>query len=278
MRPPAEDGDAYRLWLDAVATPMSVVEPQSAPVAGRPRILAHAPAATANWSGLIVGVDPQSFDAVLANWRVPQVAGDPALPSSPVGSAFWVGLGGFNGHYPLVQIGTEQDATGSTGASSPYAWWVTMDNAAASSAQNMLTTVPVSAGDLVRAEVWIGPASGPDLAQLEATFRFWNLTQLYTMAPLTQPLGAPSDGSEVEWIMERPLGQNGSLVPLANYHKAAMTDARARRAGSWTLIPCTGGAAYTSYPLEITDSQGAVLSRVSHAAGASMDVLWGGFQ
>ena len=275
--PVSDDG---RHWAMIVSRPVTVLQ---API-DRVREDRRAPAITSwtptnNWSGIIAGRYPNTFDSVTATWRVPSVRGDRGLPGIETGSSVWVGIGGFDGVFPLVQTGTEHDATAFVSGNvspAPYGWWVAMDTVSSSSAQH-LWGPPISAGDQVRAEAWIGPASGPDLASLSATFRIWNLTTSATVPAMAVPLNVASDGSDAEWILERPLGGNGQLVPLADFDKVAMQCANAGLVAGGSLH-CTGSIAFPSFPLEILGSSGRTLANPTFEFGSDVDIAWHGFE
>jgi peptidase A4-like protein len=241
LRPdPDEAPDAFNTWRRAVSTPSTYVEPHlvsNPDITHGTAIVEAGPETSFNWSGIELRGVNGYYDFVSGTWHVPPVTGVSYAKSY---SAFWIGLDG-DGTNDLVQCGTEQDnMTYYTDAkeykdvkqvsiSTYYAWTEFLPQ---QPTEQQITNLPVSPGDEIFAEVWIGEVwSRPFLGGGYGSFFLENLTTSEHTYVFT-PVGATAvGGSEAEWIMERPT-VGGQLPALANYGSASMSHAYARRAGS----------------------------------------------
>jgi Peptidase A4 family len=136
-------------------------------------------------------------------------------------SSFWVGLDG-DGTKDLVQAGTEQDAVDFLGVvfANYYAWSELLPNQPTEN-----SVFGVNAGDQIEVEVWIGTGSGaPNPNGSLGSFRITDVTQGQEARFDTALDGTKYNGTEAEWIMERPT-VGGSLPELAAYLIATMESA-----------------------------------------------------
>ena len=136
------------------------------------------PATSGNWSGFeldrsyfFTGIRPPrvtftpAYDWVKGSWRVPAVTGELGQTTY---SSFWVGLDGDN-TVDLVQAGTEQDCLTFLlpfgiiiNIAIYYVWTEFLPQ---QPTEQIVNNFPVSAGDDILTEVWIGNAgSSPALA------------------------------------------------------------------------------------------------------------------
>lgn len=234
-------------WLDLVSRPITQLPPH---VVSRADIshLARVEAGTetsGNWSGLEARGPKRSYMAVTSEWAVPPI------PLGELGhttySAFWIGLDGDGipsslgpaAGKDLVQAGTEQDYTDIGGYSfaSYYAWTEIVPNQPTEQELGL----SINPGDEIQVEVWIGDsASGPpDQNGGYGKFRITNFTQGQTSLTDTALDGTPFEGSEAEWIMERPcLGLCNTSTPkladLSAYLVTSMSYASVlRTTGTW---------------------------------------------
>jgi hypothetical protein len=210
--------DKYAKWLDRVSRPITVLPTHlvSTNVTATP-----ASHTSSNWSGLEAhSKTMHQYSAVTAIWNVPPIA----LASSdgnPDYSAFWVGLDG-DGTKDLVQAGTEQDAQEFLGIvfTNYYAWSELLPN---QPTENFVAGV--NAGDEMEVEVWIGTGSGaPNPNGSLGSFRITDVTQSQEWRFDTALDGTKYNGTEAEWIMERPT-VGGGLPELAAYLITVMVDA-----------------------------------------------------
>jgi hypothetical protein len=249
---PASDG--YRRWLSLVSQEFEVVSPRA--VARPRRYAAPAEAAplrpspagpstesptlpvpppgpdkrfdflSSNWSGAVVPNPGVRFYQIQGEWYVPAVRSD--LPFYGYAAAGeWVGID--NSASDLVQSGSDSEAwniwlPGASFQFTNYSMWV-------ESLPNIsygLPNVPVSPGDQVSVDIWVGDLYGNpviqwgDLTPADNTvwFLVYNLSAHLVWLG-TYPLPSPFAGSTAEFIMERPK-VNGSIVPLADYGVASM--------------------------------------------------------
>jgi len=224
--------DQYLKWLDHVSRPVTLLPTH---LVSRSDIQA-APAAytSSNWSGLEAhSKTRRTYSAVAATWDVPPVvAGDPS--GNPTYSAFWIGLDG-DGTKDLVQAGTEQDAQEFLGLlfTNYYAWSELLPNQPTE--QEVFS---VNAGDEIQVEVWIGTGAGaPNPNGGYGSFRIIDWTQNNESVFYVPLSGTYYNGTEAEWIMERPK-VSGSLPELSEYLIADMVYATALRVKGTKWIPC----------------------------------------
>jgi len=223
--------DRYAKWLDRVSRPVTVLPTHlvSTNVTATP-----ASYTSSNWSGLEAhSKTTHQYSAVTATWNVP-----PIILASSDGntdySAFWVGLDG-DGTKDLVQAGTEQDAQEFLGIifTNYYTWSELLPN---QPTENFVSGV--NAGDEMEVEVWIGTGSGaPNPNGGLGSFRIQDITQGQEWRFDTALAGTKYNGTEAEWIMERPT-VGGSLPELAAYFPATMVYADVLNAKTTTWVKC----------------------------------------
>ena len=210
--------DKYAKWVAQVSKPMTMLPTYfvSTNVTATP-----ANYTSSNWSGLEAhSTTTHQYSAVTAIWDVPPVV----LASSDGAtdySSMWVGLDG-DGTNDLVQAGTEQDAVDFFGTvfAGYYAWSELLPNQPTEN-----SVFDVNAGDEMGVEVWIGTGSGaPNPNGSLGSFRIIDYTQNEEARFDTALDGTKYNGTEAEWIMERPR-VGGSLPELAAYLVANMEGA-----------------------------------------------------
>jgi hypothetical protein len=243
--PPRPDAtaspDHYSQWLESVSRPMTLVSPHSVAHSGithQSRSSVSAGGETSNnWSGLEARTKSGTYQYVGAQWYIPSLAGYETGKSTY--SAFWVGLDG-DGTKDLVQDGTEQDYLdlgGGSYATHYYAWHQLLPN---QKFEQVITGLSVSPGDKIQAAVWIGDSTG--VQDINGSFAWFHINDATTEQYVHFYVGLDKtvfDGSEAEWIMERPTV--GGIVPdLANYSSALMSNAFV---GTTTKIIDSGTAA-----------------------------------
>jgi Peptidase A4 family len=169
---------------------------------------------SSNWSGY--AALSGTYSEVSATWVVPAVSPTP----SPTFSAIWIGIGGFSDS-GLIQVGTEQDYTGS---GRYYAWWEVLP-----SAEARIDSVAVRPGDHIAGS--ISRRSGTTW-----TIAFQNQTSGQSFS--TSKVYAGSQRS-AEWILEAPdIGKNAAN--LAHYGRTTFNPVTAN-ATSPGLIPSDAG-------------------------------------
>ncbi len=223
--------DKYAKWLERVSKSMTILPTQlvATNVTATP-----ASYTSNNWSGLEAHTKTtHQYSAVTATWDVPVIV----LASSDGNtdySSFWVGLDG-DGTKDLVQAGTEQDAVDFLGAvfANYYAWSELLPNQPTEN-----SVFGVNAGDEMEVEVWIGTGSGaPNPNGSLGSFRITDVTQSQEARFDTALDGTKYNGTEAEWIMERPT-VGGSLPELAAYLVANMVDATVLNAKTTKWVDC----------------------------------------
>ena len=207
--------DKYTKWLERVSRSMTVMPTHlvSTNVTATPGSYT-----SSNWSGLEAHSKNQhQYSAVDASWGVPPLF-VASSDGNPDYSSFWIGLDG-DGTKDLVQAGTEQDAQEFLGIvfTDYYAWSELLPN---QPTENFVSSV--NAGDEMQVEVWIGTGSGaPNPNGNLGSFRITDVTQSQEWRFDTALSGTKYNGTEAEWIMERPT-VGGSLPELAAYLIANM--------------------------------------------------------
>lgn len=224
--------DQYAKWLDRVSRPMTMLPTH---FVRRSDITAGPGSYTAsNWSGLEAhSSNKRTYSAVSGVWDVPTIV-EASSDGAEDFSAYWIGLDG-DGTSDLVQAGTEQNAIEAFGIlfTGYYAWSELLPNEPTE--QELFS---VNAGDEISVEVWISTGSGaPNPNGGYGAFRVVNVTQ-NEQAQFYVPLaGTYYNGTEAEWIMERPQ-VNGSLPELAAYLITSMVDATALQVSGTKWVPC----------------------------------------
>lgn len=265
LRPSHETApEVFYPWQRLVSIPGFFLEPHTGARPDTfhvPKQPAESTATFTNWCGFElpsfekISVRPPGggfthYDYVRGMWTVPSAS--PSANRSTY-SSMWIGIDG-DGTTDLVQAGTETDTTNyfdgfiSATFLTFYAWTEFLPQ---QSRVVQITNFPVTAGDRMFVEVWIGNQdSGPDLNGNFGVFFLMNLdtgisTYIYT--PVSHTLVR---GKEAVWIVERPtehspgggiFGPYQYLPLLSDFGSAIMTDAYAGR----TDIP--GAAGYLPY-------------------------------
>lgn len=224
--------DKYSKWVNHVSRPLTLLPTH---LVSRSDIKASPAAYTSsNWSGLEAhSTTKRTYSAASGSWNVPAIV----LASSDGAtdySAFWIGLDG-DGTSDLVQAGTEQDAVDFLGIvfSDYYAWSELLPNQPTEQ-----EVFGVDAGDEIQVEVWISTGSGaPNAAGKYGAFRIIDWTQSNESVFYVPLSGTYYNGTEAEWIMERPT-VGGSLPELSAYLIATMADASALKVKGTKWVPC----------------------------------------
>jgi hypothetical protein len=126
----------------------------------------------------------------------------------------WVGIGGVNNDQTLIQLGTEQDVSG-TGATTYYAWYEILpaDQIALPAQQ-----YPVRPGDVMGASLQCTTSCAV------GTTQSWtmSLTDYTAGWGWTMPnVAYASSLSSAEWILEAPASGQGLELPLADFGSTA---------------------------------------------------------
>jgi hypothetical protein len=224
--------DKYTQWLHRVSQPMTLLPTH---LVSRSDIRS-APASytSSNWSGLEAhSTTKRTYSAVDGTWNVPVIA-VASSDGQPDYSSFWVGLDG-DGTSDLVQAGTEQDGQEFLGIlfTDYYAWSELLPNQPTE--QELFSVNP---GDEIQVEVWIGTGSGaPNASGKYGSFRITDVTQSQESKFYVPLAGTYYNGTEAEWIMERPT-VGGSLPELAAYLVTTMVDADALKVKGTKWVAC----------------------------------------
>ena len=233
--PPRPDSstspDAYAKWRELVSQPMTMVPPhlvsrtdivRSASRRGQSQQgeVQNSFGTSGNWSGYVDFGSFRGFSAVYGQWTVPSVVG--CESNNTTYSSFWVGLDG-DGPPDLVQDGTEHDCTDVAGIFNFYsysAWEELLPNQPFSHNVGL----SINPGDSFWAMAWVGDANhnfNPNGAF--AWFNMWDTTRKQGVL-VSQPLnGTFYNGTEAEWIMERPTLSNGNFAELSDFGTAVMS-------------------------------------------------------
>jgi hypothetical protein len=225
--------DKYAKWLDRVSRNMVILPTHS--VSRSDTTATPASYTSNNWSGLEAhSSTKKTYSAVSALWDVPVIP----LASSDGNtdySAFWIGLDG-DGTSDLVQAGTEQDAVEFLGLlfTQYYAWSELLPNQPTE--QEVFSVNP---GDEIDVEVWMSTGSGaPNPNGGYGAFRIEDVTQGESTGAFYVPLsGTTFNGTEAEWIMERPR-VSGGLPELAAYLITNMFDGSALQVKGTKWVDC----------------------------------------
>lgn len=217
--------DKYAVWLDLVSRPITLIPPHSV---SRSDIFHGTRAVEAgneygpNWSGYEAHGKKRSYMAVEGEWGVPFIYS--CESGYTTYSSFWVGLDG-DSTKDLVQAGTEQDCTDLGGfLFFGYSTWTEL---LPNQPTEQGAGLSINPGDVVFVEVWIGDSTG-HIKQNGAYgwFAMTNRTQSQAVRISTPLSGTYFNGSEAEWIMERPT-VGGVYSELSDYSFATMTQAYA---------------------------------------------------
>jgi hypothetical protein len=184
-----------------------------------------------NWSGFVSDAKKRTYDAVEGSWNVPEIFW--CETNYNTYSDIWVGLDGYN-LTDLVQAGSQQDCFHEDGTYiSSYSTWTELLPNEPWSEDTGLYPNP---GDSLSVEVWISTAAGTPNAN-GSYGAFWVADETLGVATLIYtPLnGTYFNGSEAEWIFERPGLSGGTLAQLSDYERGSIIGAWAlTTAGKWT--------------------------------------------
>jgi peptidase A4-like protein len=160
---------------------------------------------SSNWSGFIVCCTPGSVSNIVGTWTVPQVSCS-ATETNSSSVTVWVGIDGARGASNTVeQIGTE--STCYPGDPTPtytafFEWYP-------SQAYALRSPRIVMPGDVITADV--SAENHNFTASIVDETQRWDYS---TMS--SQPSAAQTSA---EWIVEAPLGSNGTKVSLADFQR-----------------------------------------------------------
>jgi Peptidase A4 family len=217
--------DKYAVWLDLVSRPITLIPPHSvsrSDIFHTTRPVEAGSKSYANWSGYEAHHAKRSYMAVEGEWSVPFIYS--CESGYTTYSATWVGLDG-DGTTDLVQDGTEQDCTDLGGFLffSYSTWTELLPNQPTEQGAGL----SINPGDDIVAQAWIGDSKGR-VRQNGAYgwFAIFNKTQSQAVQISTPLSGTYFNGSEAEWIMERPT-VGGVLSELSDYGFDTITNARA---------------------------------------------------
>jgi Peptidase A4 family len=205
---------AYATWLTMVATPSVRIR---AHVVSHPELPHLVTADDNQFSGVRIS-GGGTYGYVVGQWAVPTNIGNGINGIA----ALWVGL---DSGTDVAQCGTDTQNTvmhfgGVTyNLSTYFAWteWFPGD-------AHVVSNFPVTHGNAVHNEAWIGDASGaPDTSGAFAWFFIANGNQS-TILSEPRPAGITFSGNSAEWIVERP---GHPPVPLAKYGTARIDAAYA---------------------------------------------------
>jgi hypothetical protein len=222
LRPNASaDAEAQDLWLQQVTREMTIL-PASKMGPSRIRhgaVQAGGDTQNYNWSGFISITKKRTYDWVDGQWNVPEIFH--CERNTTTWSALWAGIDGYN-LSDLAQAGTEQDCTNSGGVNfyNYYSWSELLPNEPTEQPQYY-----VNPGDSMFVQVWIGDANGnADMKGAYFIFRITDITQNIDTGAQYVPLnGTYINGSEAEWIAERPgFAGGGGFAQLSDYNYAYM--------------------------------------------------------
>ena len=187
-----------------------------------------------NWFGYDQGSVEQGgklFTGVSATWTVPTARAHRSHEDEF--SSTWVGIGGgcidsgclATDPVTLIQAGTEQDVSGTTGKSSYSTWWEVLPAPSIDTGEVPgIAPLAVSPGDRVHVNVAeVAPLS--DVWTITIT----NLTTGKSWS-LPTPIAYTSSHATAEWIEETPtlIGSDGtSLAALPTLSKSTFDDAKA---------------------------------------------------
>ncbi|HZY71444.1 MAG TPA: G1 family glutamic endopeptidase [Thermoplasmata archaeon] len=148
-----------------------------------------------NWAGYAVTSGRHTVTDVKGSWIVPSIHG--SCPSSNQYSSFWVGIDGFSSS-TVEQTGTDSDCQ--SGSAVYYAWYEFFPKPS-----HLITTLTVSAGDTISAEVSFAGTS------FKATIK-----DVTTGKSFSTSANVKAQRNSAEWIAEAPSG-SGGILPLADF-------------------------------------------------------------
>lgn len=165
-----------------------------------------------NWSGYVITDTRNVFSTpgtrISAIFPQPKAVSGCTQGPKDYHSSYWVGIDGWNSN-DVLQVGTELDMNCDIGSSN-YGWieWYDSKN---KYPEIPITNLPVTAGDLVEADVWLEPTSGPPAYVL-----YFSAGSKYVLLHLSPPPGVTLVGNCVEWVAERTTN-NGTYANMTNY-------------------------------------------------------------
>jgi len=231
QRPEASDApESYAKWLEQMSRPMAMIPAHS--VSRTDISAAPATKKSSNWSGLEAHrTVTHTWDTVQGEWAIPDlVIGESGTTTY---SATWVGLDG-DGLKDLVQAGSEQDDTDFIFQITSYTAWTEL---LPNQPTEQVAGLSINPGDDFAVYVYIGNSTGKrDIKGGYAWFSLNDYTSGVGTVISTPLAGTFVNGTEAEWIMERPK-VGGSLPDLSEYITLIMTNSYAHKAGG-KLIPC----------------------------------------
>jgi hypothetical protein len=219
----------------------------------------HAGVQSTNWAGWAVTGARGSVTDVKGSWIVPAVQG--SCPSTNQFSSFWIGIDGYSSS-SVEQTGTDSDCQ--AGSPAYYAWFEFYPHPS-----NLITTVAVSPGDTISAEV----------KYVNGKFTL-HLTDVTTGKSFSKTSKVSAARTSAEWIAEAP-SSSGGVLPLANFGTVHFGyDATSvAGTGSATLSGTTGaiGTYSTAVPITMVNKAG-TLTKASPSTltpdGTSFNVTW----
>jgi len=152
------------------------------------------------WAGYVVA--GQAYGTMSGSWTVPVVsyAQRPGNPSDEYSSA-WIGIGGnAENDGTLVQLGTAQEASSSTGVPRYYAWYLFYGGIGQGEVKLDPTQYPVGPGDKITASIQCVASCTPN-----PNGQTWTLTMTSSLWPhpwVSDKITYNSSMSSAEWIME----------------------------------------------------------------------------
>jgi len=217
--------EEYAVWLDLVSRPITLIPSHSvnrSDIFHTTRPVEAGSESSANWSGYEAHHAKRSYMAVEGEWSVPFIYS--CELNYTTYSSTWVGLDG-DGTKDLVQDGTEQDCADLGGFLffSYSTWTELLPNQPTEQGAGL----SINPGDDIVAQVWIGDSKGRVRQNgTDGWFAIFNKTQSQAVQISTPLSGTYFNGSEAEWIMERPT-VGGVLSELSDYGFDTITNARA---------------------------------------------------
>ncbi len=285
LTPPTANSDprhiaAWKSAFDREWRPENRIIPESKPHPGVTHLLrltqqkAESGNATSyNWSGGVVQ-DGGGWTSASAEWYVPTVSKGAEAAGTDGGwnSSSWVGLGGWIGSSEILQAGVAQNVD-SNGNASYWPWyeWIVPDyqNVAAQFPYVYMTEIPnmtVNAGDQVSVAVSYGTRTvdtgSGTVTQQYGQVTFGNQTngQNFSII-LTPPTGAISDGSSIDWVMERyTLGDN-TLASMPDYFVIDF-----QNCGGCRPNPVTYANPSLGFLVDMLDNSGNVISSIGDSS------------
>ncbi|MGI8712511.1 MAG: G1 family glutamic endopeptidase [Solirubrobacteraceae bacterium] len=188
-------------------------------------------AASANWSGYVVGSSSQSsgqkFKSVSGSWVAPTAA----CKATNTYSAFWVGLGGAGQTEALEQAGTEANCSAG-GQASYYAWYELVPSAP------VRVNLAVHAGDHISSRVTVNGTSVVVAIANRTTGETFskNLT-------MSNP-----DISSAEWIAEAPSACQSTAGTVSSCSPLPLTNFGTLRFGAASATTTDGHTGSISDP------------------------------